>query len=280
AEEIGSDRSLSFGGRGGVKSGGTRLAQQGVRGRLRGARRFLLLHFLCDLALHLGQRLEMGVLLVFDADDLETEAALNQVAGLSLGEGKGGFVKFSYAGTAAAEPAQLAPVFGASGVFRIFLRQLGKISPRLDLLQYVFGFGPRIGNCFLILLLARRGQRSLDENVADFYLFGRAVLVAVLIVIGLQVQFGNGGRRRDFRTVDDHVLDLPLLRDGVVIRCLVAFVISLEFFLGRMQSFQDVILCDHGIFELDLGVTAVEFVAHLALPDESAARNQGAQLAD
>jgi hypothetical protein len=35
-------------------------------------RRFLLLHLLFDLALHLGERLEVGLLLVFDADDMES----------------------------------------------------------------------------------------------------------------------------------------------------------------------------------------------------------------
>src|ERR1019366_7092000 len=86
AEEFGADRSLTFGGGCLVESVSTRLAEQGVRCRFGRARRFLLLHFLFDLALHLGQHLEMSLLLVFHADDMEAVTALDQVAGLSFAE--------------------------------------------------------------------------------------------------------------------------------------------------------------------------------------------------
>ena len=113
AEEVGGDCRLPFGGGGLVESVGTRLAEQGIRRRFGGARRFLLLHFLFDLALHFGERLEMSVLLVFDADDVEAVTALDQVAGLSFGERKSGLLEFRH-GAAAADPAEFASALGAA----------------------------------------------------------------------------------------------------------------------------------------------------------------------
>src|SRR5208282_609585 len=86
AEEFGGDGSLTLGGGGRVESGSTRLAEQSVRCRFGGVRRFLLLYLLFNLTLHLGESLEMSLLLVFDADDMEAVTALHQIAGLTLAE--------------------------------------------------------------------------------------------------------------------------------------------------------------------------------------------------
>ena len=107
--------------------------------------------------------------------------------------------------------------------------------------------------------------------MADLHLFRHTVLVAVLIVVGLQILIRNGRRRRDFRAIDDDVLNLPLLGDGVVVGSLIAFIKRLQLFIGRVQSLQDVGLRDHGIFEFHLCVAAVEFVANFGVPHEGAA---------
>ena len=47
-----------------------------------------------------------------------------------------------------------------------------------------------------------------------------------------------------------------------------------------MQTFQDIGLREHCVFELDLGIAALEFVADLGVAHKGAAGNQRLQLAD
>ena len=235
AEEVSGYRSLTFCRSRLVESVSTRLAKESIRRRFGGARRFLLLHFLFNLALHLGEGLEMGCLFVFDADDVEAVTALDEVAGLSFAERKRSLFELRN-GAAAADPAEFAPTLGAPGIVRIFFRKLGEISPALDLLQDVFSFRARIGARFLIYFGARRRKRNLDQDVGDLHLFGHAILVAMLIVVGLQILIGNRGRSRHFRAIRNDILDLPLFRDGIVVLRLVAFVVSLQFFIGGVQA--------------------------------------------
>ena len=127
-------------GRGGfVETVGARLAQQRVGRDFGGVLRLFLFDFAFDLALHLGQRLDVSFLLVFDADDVEPVAALHQVAGLSLGERERRLFEFRN-GAAAADPAQFAAVLGAAWIVGILRRQFREIAARLHLLQNVFGF--------------------------------------------------------------------------------------------------------------------------------------------
>src|SRR5271163_2937137 len=86
AEKVGGDCSLTLRGSGSVEPVSTCLAEESVCRCFGGVRRFLLLYFLFDLAFHLGERLEMSLLFVFDTDDMKAVAALNQVAGLPLAE--------------------------------------------------------------------------------------------------------------------------------------------------------------------------------------------------
>ena len=192
AEEFGRDRLQAFGGCRLVEPVGARLAEQGVRSGFGGARRLLLLYFFFNFGFHFGQRLEVGVLLVFDADDVEAITALDQIAGLAFGERKSSFFEFRN-GAAAADPAQFSAALRAPGIVGVFLRQLCEIAAGLYFLQNVFGLLARFGDCFLIFFRTGRRERGLDQNVADLHLLGNTVLVAMLVVVRLQIGSGNAG---------------------------------------------------------------------------------------
>ena len=171
-------------------------------------------------------------------------------------------------------------MLGAAGVVRILLRELGEIAARLHLFQNIFGLRAGVSDALFIFFATRCRKRRLDQNVADFDLFGCAVLFAMLIVIGLQILVADGCRGRQFGAIDDNVFDLPLFRNGVVIGRLVAVVESLEFLVGGMQFFENVGARDHGIVKLYFGVAAIEFRSNFSVTNESAAGDQGAQLVD
>ena len=68
-----------------------------------------------DLVFHFVERLEMRFMLVFRADDVETVTALHQIAGLTLGLGKGSLLEFGHS-TTAANPTQFATLLRAARV--------------------------------------------------------------------------------------------------------------------------------------------------------------------
>ena len=98
----------------------------------------------------------MSILLVFDANDMEAVAALDQVTSLSLAERERGILEFRH-GAATADQPEFAATLGAAGIVRIFFRKLGEISAGLDLLQHVVGFRAGVGDGFRVFLGAGIG---------------------------------------------------------------------------------------------------------------------------
>src|ERR1700691_2007783 len=96
----------------------------------------------------------------------------------------------------------------------------------------------------------------------------------------LQVLIANRGSSGHLCVVNHDVPDLPLLRNGVVVLRLVAFVKSLELLVGWMQLLEDVGLRDDGVFKLHFRVALIKFVAHIGVTYKGAARNQSTQFAD
>ena len=147
------------------------------------------------------------------------------------------------------------------------------------MLQNVFGFFASSFYTFFIDFAVRTGERRLDQDVSDLHLLRLTVFVTVLVVVCLQVLIGDG-RGRWLGRLDNRVLDLPLLGDGIVIRCFVAIVEGFQFLVGGMKSLQNVGLREHRIVKLDLSIPAVEFRADFWVTYKCAARNQGSQLAN
>src|SRR5215468_2443795 len=106
----------------------------------------------------------MCVLLVFNAYDVEPIAALDQIAGLALGERKCGFLEFWNRATTA-NPSEFTAIFRADGVFRVLLRKLGEIPASLDLFEHVLGFLTRLFDAVRINLAIGTRQGSLYQNV-------------------------------------------------------------------------------------------------------------------
>src|SRR3977135_2385242 len=102
-------------------------------------RGFLFLDLAFNLTLHFSECLDVGILLIFNADDVKAITALHQVAGLSFREREGRFLKFRD-GASAADPTQFAAALSASRIFRVLRRELRKITAGFYLLENVFGF--------------------------------------------------------------------------------------------------------------------------------------------
>src|SRR3954451_23836502 len=215
-----------------------------------------------DCAFNFVERLRVRVLLVIQTDNVKTVAALYEIADLALGKRKSDFLEFRN-GLAAADPVQGSALLRTTGIFRILLRDLFEVRPALHLLQQVFGTALCFCRAFLVNLAVRSRKRCLDQDMADLYLLGHAVLITMLIVVGSQVVLCHLKASFQLVGIDQCILYLALLGNGVGVRGLVALVISLQLRVGWMQVLLDLILLQHSVLKLDLRVLLYKLLVDL-----------------
>src|SRR5205823_4583026 len=116
---------------------------------------------------------------IVHVNDVETIAALNQIAGSTLGERECSLLKF-WDSPSLPDPAQRAALLCAARIFGIFLGEVGEISTSFDLLQNVFSFSARGVERLGINFSVRTRERRLDQNMPHVHLLGHAVLLAML----------------------------------------------------------------------------------------------------
>ena len=100
----------------------------------------------------------------------------------------------------------------------------------------------------------------------------------MLIVVGLNLLMADLHSGLDLRRLQQGVLDLSLLRDGIRIRRLVLVVVSLQFRFGRVNRLENVFLVQDRVVELDLGIVLYELLMHFGVGNQCAAGHQVAQL--
>ena len=114
--------------------------------------------------------------------------------------------------------------------------------------------------------------------MADVHLLGHAIVVAVLVVVGLQVFVRDADSRFDLCAVEHDIPDFALFRNRVVVGRLVALVEGLQLGFIGIDLLQQIIFPENGVVELDLGVLLGKFLAHIIVRDQRAACDQVAKL--
>ncbi len=135
-----------------------------------------------------------------------------------------------------ADPAERSALLGAAGILRVFLGELFKIRPALELLEEIFRTALRFGGALLVDFTVGSGEWGFDQNVANLDLFGNAIFFAMLVVVSANVVLRDLKSVFSLRGFDQRVLHFALFGDRVGEACLVALVVSLQLFVGWMQD--------------------------------------------
>src|SRR5258708_30583306 len=105
----------------------------------------------------------------------------------------------------------------------------------------------RIGCAFFIHLAVGTRQRRLNQDVAHLYLFRRAVLVPMLIVINLQFFVAELNAPLELAKIHDRVFNFAFLGNGVGVGVLVTLVKRFEFGVGGIKPLAEIVLLEGGV---------------------------------
>ena len=210
----------------------------------------------------------VGRLLLDHLDDVVAELRLDEVADLAGRQGEGDLVELRDH-LALREKAQITALDLAAVVFGKLRRELGEVRATFDL-----------GEQILRLFLHRRIVLAfgLEKDVTRLDLFGRRVLLLVVLVIALHVLRRHDGSVANRLQIEHRVPHLALLRNAVVV--LVLFELLRDLGVGRSRLSQEFVGRERDDGELHFLVAFLVFRRDLGLRHRHPVRQRALQLAE
>ena len=144
---------------------------------------------------------------------------------------------------------QEAPILRAARIIGILLRQVGEVRRRFQLLLDVVRFRARCIDSFLVDLSVRVRRRRLDQDVSNRHRLRNAVVVLMLACNTAAIRQGLPGCCAS-SCVSIRMYSALILRDRIHVLLFVLVEEGLQFGVGRLDLFLDVVQRKYGILEL------------------------------